>query len=76
MKKISDKIKQQIPKLVGNEVKKFIKKNIEDYDNEALKFAGKKVEKEIKKSLGLPSRIGPLENKSGFNYKLELNGWF
>lgn len=73
MKKITDKIKQQIPRLVGNEVKKLIRKNIDDYDKEALKFAGKTVETEIERSLGLPSRIvssKKLENISGFNYKV------
>jgi hypothetical protein len=70
MKNIIDEIKQQIPKLVGNEVKKLIRENIDNYDNEALDFAGKTIETEIEKTLGLPSSIGSLENKSGFNYKI------
>ena len=70
MKKITNKIKQQIPRLVGNEVKKLIKKNIDDYDKEALNFAGRTVETKIERSLGLPSRISSMENKSGFNYKI------
>lgn len=53
MKKITDEIKQQIPRLVGAEVRELIKKNIENYDNEALDFAGKTIETEIEKTLGL-----------------------
>ena len=63
MNRMTAKLKQQIPKLIRNEVKKLIRENADRYDEEALEITGKAVETAVQRTLGLPATF-VLANKT------------